>query len=290
MAGVDLSTKVAIALFLLGAVTWLIDFLFGEDIKALSRYARIYVFLGGLVLVLAGFCVLVFWPSPTSAPEIATPSVLRPSASNPGPPAPPMALTPTPTPAPVVPAAPRHRKPLPLPKKGDVLGSLSASPPTGGMPQKGDVLGSFNFNGVSPQTDGAVTSPPNGVPPLNPAGGNCNNSTVTGSHNSLTNNCPTINLAPKPELRQLQSDQIANPDGTFTTRVLVEWSAEYAGDWRVLAYGKDVISVEIPAPTAGWSGKRDGFAFATINRPNGRYTILIQSSSKSPVELKYELH
>ena len=39
----DISTKIAIGLFLLGGITWLSDFLFGEDIKAVSRDARIYM-------------------------------------------------------------------------------------------------------------------------------------------------------------------------------------------------------------------------------------------------------
>jgi hypothetical protein len=60
----DISTKIAIGLFLLGGITWLSDFLFGEDIKAVSRDARIYVFLFGLVLILAGLGVLWWWPSP----------------------------------------------------------------------------------------------------------------------------------------------------------------------------------------------------------------------------------
>lgn len=69
----DLPTKIAIGLFLFGAVTWLADFLFGEDIKAVSRHARIYVFLFGLALILIGLAVLWWWPSPAVAPApIAT--------------------------------------------------------------------------------------------------------------------------------------------------------------------------------------------------------------------------
>jgi len=60
----DLATKLAIGLFLLGGTTWLADLLFAEDLKAMSRYARTWVFLSGLIFVIAGLVVLAFWPAP----------------------------------------------------------------------------------------------------------------------------------------------------------------------------------------------------------------------------------
>jgi hypothetical protein len=66
---VDNGSKVAIALFLLGGLTWLADLLFSEDIKKVSRNARIWVFLLGLAWVACGLLVLFLWPvsKPASA-------------------------------------------------------------------------------------------------------------------------------------------------------------------------------------------------------------------------------
>jgi hypothetical protein len=92
-------------------------------------------------------------------------------------------------------------------------------------------------------------------------------------------------------LRGLQSEKIQNADGSYTHRYLVEWTAEFPGDWRVKAYSKSILGEAVPSDKFGWSGLRqdEGYAFATIGRPNGRYTIVVQTRSDDPVELKHEL-
>jgi hypothetical protein len=175
-----------------------------------------------------------------------------------------------------------------MPKKGDLIGGFGfGMPRSGEMPKAGDMLGGI---GAGPPSNGpAQTLSP---PPASATGASSNYSIgeIRDNHGIIQqgpNN--SVNLAPQPELRGIQSDQIANADGTFTHRYLVEWTAEFPGDWRIKAFGDGVLGVSTSAQQFGYSGVRDDHAFTTVNRPNGRYTILVQTKSNTKVELKNEL-
>ncbi len=91
-------------------------------------------------------------------------------------------------------------------------------------------------------------------------------------------------------MRGLTSEKTANADGTYTHKYVVEWTAELPGDWRVLAYTKSILAIRISANQIGWSGVRPGdYAFTTVSHPNGRYTIVVQTSADDQIELKHEL-
>jgi hypothetical protein len=163
------------------------------------------------------------------------------------------------------------------------------------MPKAGDALGGLGFgtpNNGPAQTTSPVPSPP-AASTANPANVGTSNYSIGEIHDNhgIIQQGPNniVNLAPKPELRGIQSDQIANADGTFTHRYLVEWTAEFPGDWRIEAFGDGVLGVRTSANQFGHSGIRDDHAFTTVNRPNGRYTILVQTKTNTKVELKHEL-
>jgi hypothetical protein len=177
-----------------------------------------------------------------------------------------------------------------LPKKGDILGGIGFGMPSSGeMPKAGDTLGGIGAGipNSGPAQPAALPPSPGGT-----SGGTTNYSIgeIHDNHGIIQqgpNN--TVNLAPKPELRGIQFDQVANPDGTFTRRYLVEWTAEFPGDWRIEAYGNGVLGVSTSAQQFGHSGVRDDRAFASVNRPNGRYTIFVQTKTNTSVELKHTL-
>lgn len=178
-----------------------------------------------------------------------------------------------------------------MPKKGDMIGEFSVGvPKSGEMPKAGDMLGGIVAgvpNNGQPQT----------ISPVSPSAANlANGSTSNYSIGEIHDNHGIIhqgpiNLAPQPELHGIQADQMTNSDGTFTHRYLVEWTAEFPGDWRVLAYSKSILAVNISSSMVGWSGIRpeEGYAFTTVGRPNGRYTIIVQTRANDPIELKHEL-
>jgi hypothetical protein len=179
------------------------------------------------------------------------------------------------------------------PKEGDVIGGFSVGGPrSGAMPQAGDTLGSMNFGGPR-QGTAQIPSGSSSAESSAPAGGGSSNYSIGNIYDNRgiiqqgPNN--TVNLAPKPELRGLKAEKVANADGSYTHQYLVEWTAEFPGDWRVLAYAKDVVGINIPAAQHGWSGVREDHAFTTITRPHGRYVIVVRTKSDSMVELKHEL-
>jgi hypothetical protein len=159
------------------------------------------------------------------------------------------------------------------------------------MPKAGDLLGGIGagFPNNAPPQNNAPTTPPT----PSPSTGGTSNYSIGEIHDNhgIIQQGPnnTVNLAPKPELRGLQSEKIRNADGSYAHRYLVEWTAEFPVDWRVMAYSKSILAVKVSSNTIGWSGIRPDYAFTTINRPNGRYTIVAQTRSDDPVELKHEL-
>jgi hypothetical protein len=181
------------------------------------------------------------------------------------------------------------------PKAGDTLGGIEfGAPRSGEMPKAGDTLGGIGFGGPNPGLAAPLTPPP--VPGLNvnqPKSTGPTSYSIGEIHDNhgIIQQGPNnvVNQAPAPELRGIQEDEITNTDGSFTHRYLVEWTAEFPGDWRISAYSKSILGVDISANQIGWSGLRDGYAFTTVNRPNGRYTIAVRTRSDDPVELKHEI-
>jgi hypothetical protein len=182
-----------------------------------------------------------------------------------------------------------------LPKAGDLLGSFGAGGPRSGeMPKAGDLLGSFGGGAPNQGSPQPAPTPPASGPAYNqPSSTGATNYSIgeIRDNHGIIQQGPNnvVNQAPAPELRGIQEDKVANPDGSFTHRYLVEWTAEFPGDWRISAYSKSVLGIDISANQVGWSGLRDDHAFTTINRPNGRYTIAVRTRSDDPVELKHEV-
>lgn len=176
-----------------------------------------------------------------------------------------------------------------MPKKGDIIGGFGVGvPQSGEMPKAGDMLGGIGVGIPNPGPAQPSSPPPASA--TAPAMSNYSIGEIRDNHGIIQqgpNN--TVNLAPQPELRGIQSDQITNADGTFARRYLVEWTAEFPGDWRIKAFGDGVLAVSTSAQQFGHSGVRDDHAFTTVNRPNGRYTILVQTKSNTKVELRHEL-
>jgi hypothetical protein len=182
------------------------------------------------------------------------------------------------------------------PKAGDVIAGFGAGMPRSGeMPKAGDVLGGFGAGipnqGAAQAAPHLVAPSPNAPMPSQAASPSTYSIGNVYGNKGIIQQGPnnTVIQAPQPELRGLQSDQIANADGTFTRRYLVEWTAEFPGDWRIMAFGDGVLSISTSAQQFGHSGVRDDHAFTTVNRPHGRYTILVQTRSKGDVELKHEV-
>lgn len=119
-----------------------------------------------------------------------------------------------------------EKPPRDWPKAGDVIGRFGAGMPRSGeMPKAGDVLGGFGAglpNQDAPQPAPFAANPnaveqPKATNPSTYSIGNIYDN--KGIIQQGPNN--TVNLVPQPELRGIQSDQIANADGTFTHRYLV---------------------------------------------------------------------
>jgi hypothetical protein len=178
-----------------------------------------------------------------------------------------------------------------LPKKGDIIGGWGVGAPRSGeMPKAGDLLGGI---GVGPPRPAQPAAPSSAVPAAAPPSSGTSNYSIGDIHDNRgiiqqgPNN--TVNLAPQPELKGIQSGKTSNPDGSYTHHYLVEWTAEFPGDWRVLAYSKSILSVSTSSTQFGWSGIRPDHAFTTVSRPNGRYSIFVRTGADDTVELKHEL-
>ena len=100
-----------------------------------------------------------------------------------------------------------------------------------------------------------------------------------------------INQAPKPELRQLTSDEepVQNRDGTFTYLYDFEWTAQFPNVWRVTACGDGVKDTTILPPPTGHAGLRGSCAFADLRNPLGRYTVQITTTKRTKLVLKHGL-
>ena len=125
------------------------------------------------------------------------------------------------------------------------------------------------------------------------ASGNCN---ITGGTNSgtINNNCPTINQAPKPDLKTLNQKTVTNPDGSSTFSALVEVVAPYPpADMSITARAEGIISLDGESQGVGSSimmvqrRVEKSYAFENVQNPHGQYMIVVHLAKANPVTLEH---